>query len=69
MVHRPAAGDAAPVMAFIPPPPDTRYLAVGFGAGPVVVSPDGTKLAFSAIDQSGAVKLWIRPLGAREGWR
>ncbi len=66
-VQRPQTEDAAPVLAFIPPPPDTRYLAVGFGAGPVVVSPDGTRLAFSAIDQTGAVKLWIRPLSAREG--
>ena len=67
MVRRPQAADAAPALAFIPPPPDTRYLAVGFGAGPVAVSPDGTRLAFSAIDQTGAVKLWIRPLSAREG--
>jgi hypothetical protein len=66
MMQRPPAAEA-PVLAFIPPPPDTRYLAVGFGAGPVAVSPDGTRLTFSAIDQSGAVKLWIRPLSAREG--
>ena len=67
MTQRHQGAEAAPVLAFIPPPPDTRYLAVGFGAGPVAVSPDGTRLAFSAIDQSGAVKLWIRPLSAREG--
>jgi len=66
VLRRPPAAEATPTLAFIPPPPDTRYLAFGFGAGPVTVSPDGTKLAFSAIDQSGAIKLWIRPLGARD---
>jgi hypothetical protein len=66
MVQRAHATEAAPVLAFIPPPPDTRYLAFGFGAGPVVISPDGARLAFSAIDQSGVIKLWIRPLSARE---
>ena len=62
----PHTAQSVPALAFIPPPPDTRYLAFGFGAGPVVVSPDGTKLAFSAIDQSGVIKLWIRPLSARD---
>jgi serine/threonine protein kinase len=66
VLRRPQPAEATPALAFIPPPPDTRYLAFGFGAGPVTVSPDGTKLAFSAIDQSGAIKLWIRPLGARD---
>jgi serine/threonine protein kinase len=66
MVRRPQTSEAPPVLAFIPPPPDTRYLAFGFSAGPVAVSPDGTRLAFSAIDQSGAIKLWTRPLSARD---
>jgi serine/threonine protein kinase/Tol biopolymer transport system component len=67
MLRRSQGAEATPVFAFIPPPPDTRYLAFGFGAGPVAVSPDGIRVAFSAIDQSGAVKLWIRSLSAREG--
>ena len=64
--RRPHATEPAPVLAFIPPPPDTRLLAFGFGAGPVAVSPDGTKVAFSAIDQNGVIKLWVRFLNAHE---
>ncbi|MBZ5594925.1 MAG: serine/threonine-protein kinase [Acidobacteriia bacterium] len=64
--RRSHTAESAPVLAFIPPPPDTRFLAFGFGAGPVAVSPDGTKLAFSAIDQNGVIKLWVRFLNAHE---
>ena len=60
------AAQPAAALAFIPPPPETHYLAFGFGAGPVAVSPDGTNLAFSAIDQTGVIKLWMRPLGAHD---
>jgi len=66
LARRPRTAESAPVLAFIPPPRDTRFLAFGFGAGPVAVSPDGTKLAFSAIDSNGAIKLWVRPLVARD---
>jgi serine/threonine protein kinase len=54
------------VLSFVPPPPDTHFLAFGFGSGPVVVSPDETKLAFTAIDQNGLVKLWTRSLKASD---
>ncbi|MGA3212963.1 MAG: protein kinase [Terriglobales bacterium] len=57
---------AGPVLAFVPPPPDTRFLAFGFGSGPAVVSPDETRLAFTAIDQNGAIKLWTRSLKASD---
>ncbi|MEY2413317.1 MAG: eukaryotic-like serine/threonine-protein kinase [Acidobacteriaceae bacterium] len=57
---------AGPVLAFIPPPPDTHFLAFGFGSGPAVVSPDETKLAFTAIDQNGLIKLWTRSLKASD---
>jgi len=63
---RPRVADAQPVLSYIPPAPDTHYLAFGFGAGPVVVSPDGSKLAFSAIDKSGTIKLWTRSLKAND---
>jgi serine/threonine protein kinase len=59
---RPASPSPSPVLAYIPPPPGTSFRAFGFSAGPVVVSPDGKQLAFSATDQSGVTKLWIRPL-------
>jgi Tol biopolymer transport system component len=60
----PRASVAGPVLAFVPPPRDTRFLAFGFGSGPAVVSPDETKLAFTAIDQNGSIKLWTRSLKA-----
>jgi len=64
-LHRGTPG-AGPVLAFIPPPRDTRFLAFGFGSGPAVISPDETKLAFTAIDQNGAIKLWTRSLNAND---
>ena len=62
---RPKVLPGPPALAFIPAPPQTRFLAFGFAAGPVVVSPDATKLAFSAIDRDGVIKLWVRPLDSR----
>ena len=58
---------AAPTLsirAYIPPPPGTTFRASGFDAGPVVVSPDGKTLAFSAVDDQGHTNLWLRPLDA-----
>jgi len=52
------------VRAYIPPPPGTAFRASGFDAGPVVVSPDGKTLAFSAVDDKGRTNLWLRPLDA-----
>jgi eukaryotic-like serine/threonine-protein kinase len=63
---RPRSAGPGPVLAFVPPPTDTRFLAFGFGSGPVVVSPDETKLAFTAIDQNGSIKLWTRSLKASD---
>jgi Tol biopolymer transport system component len=62
----PRGSDAGPVLAFISPPRDTRFLAFGFGSGPAAVSPDETKLAFTVIDQSGSIKLWTRSLKAND---
>ena len=47
------------IVAEIPPPERAR----GVG-GPPVISPDGSSLAFTAIDQAGKPTLWVRPLGA-----
>ncbi|HEV2494333.1 MAG TPA: protein kinase [Terriglobia bacterium] len=57
-----SAGD--PVVSFIPAPPGTTFRSVGFNAGPVVISPDGKQLAFSATDQDGVTKIWVRPLNS-----
>ncbi len=55
---------ASPVLSYIPPPPNTTFRYFGFGAGPVVVSPDGKQLAFAATDESGKTMLYVRPLDA-----
>jgi len=47
------------IVAEIPPPAKARDLG-----GPLVISPDGGSLAFTAIDQTGKLALWVRPLGA-----
>ena len=62
--NRPAGTN--PALAFIPPPSGIHLLAFGFGSGPAVVSPDGSKVAFSAIDQLGAIKIWTRSLSAND---
>ena len=62
----PRATPVPSALAYIPPPPGTSFRFFGFGAGPVVVSPDGTELAFSATDQKGITKIWIRPLAGGE---
>jgi eukaryotic-like serine/threonine-protein kinase len=56
---------ALSVLAYIPPPPGTAFRASGgLDVGPVAVSPDGKTLAFSAVDEKGVTKLWLRPLDA-----
>src|SRR5579872_49008 len=64
-----AARGSAPalsVRAYLPPPPGTAFRPTGFDSGPVVVSPDGKVLAFSAVDEKGITNLWIRPLDAAQ---
>src|SRR3954447_18869798 len=51
------------IKAFIPAPPHTRFEAIGDVAGPLVVSPDGKKIAFVA-STDGKNTLWVRPLDA-----
>ncbi len=52
---------AAPVVRFtIEPPPGTAFDLEPFRPSPVVVSPDGTRLVFGAVDSEGADRLWIR---------
>jgi Tol biopolymer transport system component len=54
------------VRAYIPPPPQSTFRASGFDAGPVVVSPDGKTLAFTAVDDKGHTNLWLRQLDAEQ---
>jgi serine/threonine protein kinase len=64
---RPAAAPEFSVRAYIPPPPGTAFRASGgLDVGPVAISPDGHTLAFSAVDEKGVTKLWLRPLDAQQ---
>ncbi|MGH9710695.1 MAG: protein kinase domain-containing protein [Candidatus Acidiferrales bacterium] len=62
----PRTANTPPAMAYIPPPSGTSFRPFGFGLGPVVVSPNGRELAFSAIDEKGVTKIWVRPLAGGE---
>jgi serine/threonine protein kinase/Tol biopolymer transport system component len=62
IILRPQGPTAGAVVSFIPAPAGTSFRSYGFGAGPVVVSPDGKRLAFSATDREGVTKIWVRAL-------
>ena len=57
-----SASSAAILKATILPPAESTYYLSGWNPGPVAVSPDGTKLAFSVQDETGAVRLYVQAL-------
>ena len=63
---QPAHPPAPSVRSYIPPPPGTSFPLSGLEIGPVAVSPDGKTLAFSAVDEQGVTKLWLRALDAQQ---
>ncbi len=63
---RRAPPTAPMVHAFIPAPDNETFIPVGDMAGPVVVSPDGGTLAFTALGEDRTRRLWIRPLEAAQ---
>ncbi len=50
------------VRAFIPAPDGVSFRSSGFNAGPVAVSPDGGRLAFTGMEENGTQMLWVRPI-------
>lgn len=57
--------DPAPlVKASIPSPEGTTFSLSPESPGPVAVSPDGRRLAFSAVDGDGKIRLFVRNLDA-----
>ena len=55
----------APVVrSSILPPPGTSFLSMVVGTFPPVLSPDGTRLAFTARDEQGKVLLYVRQLSS-----
>ena len=52
------------IHAYIPPPEKSTFAFIGDHTGPVVISPDGTRLVFAALGPDGRQMLWLRPLEA-----
>jgi serine/threonine protein kinase len=52
---------ARSIRAVINPPPKTSMNLLGDFAGPPIVSPDGSAIAFTATDPGGKIALWVRP--------
>jgi Tol biopolymer transport system component len=52
------------VRSFIESPPGTSYVTLSPSAGPPAISPDGTRLAFTARDDKGKTMLYLRPLSS-----
>jgi eukaryotic-like serine/threonine-protein kinase len=52
------------VRSLIAPEENTFPILTGDFAGPPVLAPDGTAMAFAAAREQGAVLLWVRPLNA-----
>ncbi|HEX7252359.1 MAG TPA: protein kinase [Thermoanaerobaculia bacterium] len=48
----------------VSPPRNSSFYFLEANNGRVAISPDGRRLAFSAIDAEGGVRLWVRPLDA-----
>jgi len=62
-----ARPDPAPLLhAMIPPPRDTDYNLAGAAPGPAVISPEGTMVAFTAVDGEGVTRLYLRHLDKGE---
>ena len=60
------AQEARVVRSSISQPSDARFVSLGDYAGPVVVSPDGRRIAFVANNASLVRMLYVRELGALE---
>jgi len=54
------------IRTVIAPPEGTSFRLTGDVAGPPVLSPDGTYVAFSASAADGKVVLWVRPMDKLE---
>jgi eukaryotic-like serine/threonine-protein kinase len=60
------AQPAHSVRAVIDPPEKTTLNLTGDAAGPPVLSPDGSSIAFAATGVDGKTALWVRPTNALE---
>jgi eukaryotic-like serine/threonine-protein kinase len=65
LLHRPVQ-PAQAIRTVIDPPEKTKLNLIGDTAGPPVLSPDGTSLAFAATGTDGRGMLWVRPMNLLE---
>ncbi|HEV2113224.1 MAG TPA: hypothetical protein VGR50_03685, partial [Terriglobales bacterium] len=62
-----AAAPALELHAYLPAPPNTSFqLLDDDAAGPAVISPDGSHVAFVAGDEKGNRQIWVRALNGGE---
>jgi Tol biopolymer transport system component len=54
------------IKATIPPPEGREFDLRAAAPGPAVVSPDGQRLAYTAVDESGESRIYVRNLDATE---
>ena len=59
LLHRPAP--APSIRSAINPPEKSHINLTGDNAGPPVVSPDGSMIAFAAASADGKTTIWVRP--------
>lgn len=65
LLYRPTQPVRA-IQTVINPPEKTALNLTGDAAGPPVLSPDGTTLAFTATGADGKTALWVRPMNSPE---
>ncbi len=65
LLYHPARPERS-IRSVINPPEKTTMNLTGDNAGPPVLSPDGTSLAFAATSSDGKVALWVRPMDTLE---
>ncbi len=65
VLHRPNSL-AVGIRTVIDPPLGAAFRLTDDAGGPPVLSPDGSTLAFTAIDQQGKNGLWVRPMNSLE---
>jgi eukaryotic-like serine/threonine-protein kinase len=65
LLRRPAS-PAPSIRTIIDPPSNTNFRLSDDNAGPPVLSPDSTTVAFTATGSDGKVQLWVRPMNSLE---
>lgn len=64
-LHRPVvSGEVTPTV--IDPPANNTLNLTGNAAGPPVLPPDGSSIAFAATGADGKTQLWVRPMDVLE---